>query len=44
MIKFRYFYILPSIQKEIENALLETIDYPMDDRLRSNHLNLKKDI
>ena len=44
MIKFKYFYILPSVQKEIENALLETIDYPMDDRLRSNHLNLKKDL
>jgi len=33
MIKFKFFYIIPSIQQEIENALLETIDYPMDERL-----------
>ena len=44
MIKFRYFYILPSVQKEIENALLDTIDYPIDDRLRSNHLKLENDL
>lgn len=43
MIKFKYFYILPSVQKEIENALLETIDYPMDARLGSN-VKLEKDI
>ena len=43
MIKFKYFYILPSVQKDIENALFETIDYPMDARLGSN-VKLEKDI
>lgn len=43
MIKFEFFHIIPSIQKEIENALLETIDYPTDERLKHN-INIKKDI
>jgi len=43
MIQFKYFYIEPSIQKEIENALDETIDYPMDNRLRHN-VNRIKDL
>ena len=43
MIKFKYFYILPSVQKDIENALFETIDYPMDARLGRN-VKLEKDI
>jgi len=41
MIKFKFFYIIPSIQQEIENALLETIDYPMDERL-IDKLNLQQ--
>lgn len=44
MIKFQYFYIIPSIQKEIENALNETIDYPVDERLRLKSIKIEKDI
>lgn len=33
MIQYRYFYIEPSIQNEIENALNETIKYEYDNRL-----------
>ena len=44
MIKFKYFYIIPSVQKEIENALLETIDYPTDERVKNKHLTLENDL
>jgi len=44
MIKFKYFYIIPSVQKEIENALLETIDYPTDERVKNKHLTLENNL